>query len=140
MFCIHLNYITSVLFSVGFGLLVLYNQAMRRPYMRDEQGPDSRAFSLCSLCITLILQHWESAGANGSICPMQEFHIGKMILNELRQQRRTVAWFAKEMGSTRSNMYKILGKPHLNSEFILRATRLLEHDFFKEASEQLKNC
>lgn len=69
---------------------------------------------------------------------MQEFHIGKMILNELRKQRRTVAWFANEMGSTRSNMYKILNKPHLNSEFILRAMRLLDHDFFKDVSEQLK--
>lgn len=61
-----------------------------------------------------------------------------MILNELRKQRRTVAWFANEMGSTRSNMYKILNKPHLNSEFILRAMRLLDHDFFKDVSEQLK--
>lgn len=111
---------------------------MREPDTRDEQGPDSRAFSLCSICITLILQHWGSAGANGNFCPMQEFHIGKMILNELRKQRRTVAWFANEMGSTRSNMYKILNKPHLNSEFILRAMRLLDHDFFKDVSEQLK--
>lgn len=71
---------------------------------------------------------------------MMDIHFGNMILNQLRQQRRTVAWFAKEMGSTRSNMYKILNKPHLNSEFILRAMRLLEHDFFREASEQLKNC
>ncbi len=65
---------------------------------------------------------------------MSDIHFGKMILSELRRQRYSVAWFAKEMGSDRSNMYKLLARPHLNSDFILRAGRLLNHDFFGEAS------
>ena len=65
---------------------------------------------------------------------MRDIHFGNMILNELREQRRSVAWFAKEMGSDRSNMYKLLARPHLNTDFVLRASRLLEHDFFGEAS------
>lgn len=74
---------------------------------------------------------------------MSEIHFGKMILNELRRQRYSVAWFAKEMGSDRSNMYKLLERQHLNSEFILRAGKLLDYDFFGEASkvflESMKN-
>lgn len=69
---------------------------------------------------------------------MPEIHIGNMIFEELRKQRRSVTWFAKEMGCTRCNMYKILGKPHLNSEFILRAMRLLNHDFFHDISTQFR--
>lgn len=66
---------------------------------------------------------------------MNEIHFGKMIHAELRKQRYSVAWFAKEMGSDRSNMYKLLERQHLNSEFILRAGKLLNHDFFGDASK-----
>lgn len=66
---------------------------------------------------------------------MNDIHFGKMILNELRRQRYSVAWFAKEMSSDRSNMYKLLERQHLNSEFILRAGKLLDHDFFGDASK-----
>ncbi len=65
---------------------------------------------------------------------MNEIHFGKMILYELRKQRYSVAWFAKEMNSDRSNMYKLLNRPHLNTEFVLRASHLLNHNFFGEAS------
>jgi hypothetical protein len=43
------------------------------------------------------------------------------------------------MNSDRSNMYKILARPHLNSEFILRASLILDHDFFKDISEWMKS-
>ena len=66
---------------------------------------------------------------------MGDLHFGHMILSELREQRRSVAWFAKEMGSDRSNMYKLLDRQLLNSDFILRASRLLNHDFFGDASK-----
>lgn len=73
---------------------------------------------------------------------MHDIHFGNMILRELRKQRYSVSWFAKEMGSDRSNMYKLLARPHLNTDFVLRASRLLRHDFFGEASTQLldKSC
>lgn len=68
---------------------------------------------------------------------MSDLHFGHMILSELRKQRYSVAWFAKEMGSDRSNMYKLLSRAHLNTDFVLRASRLLHHDFFEEASASL---
>ena len=65
---------------------------------------------------------------------MNDIHFGHMILNELRRQRYSIAWFAKEMGSDRSNMYKLLERQHLNSDFILRAGKILHYDFFGDAS------
>lgn len=72
------------------------------------------------------------------VCAMNDIHFGRMIDAELRKQRYSVTWFAKEMGSDRSNMYKLLERQHLNSDFILRASRLLNHDFFGEASKIFK--
>ena len=68
---------------------------------------------------------------------MSNIDFGNMIHEELRRQRYTVDWFAKQMGSDRSNMYKLLARPHLNTEFVLRASKLLNYDFFGEASRLL---
>ena len=68
---------------------------------------------------------------------MNDIHFGNMILNELRKQRYSVAWFAKEMGSDRSNMYKLLSRSHLSTDFIIRASKIIEHDFFKDISDML---
>lgn len=69
---------------------------------------------------------------------MTDIHLGHLIQDELRRQRRSVAWFAKEMSCTRGNMYNILKRPHLNSEFLLRASEKLQHDFFQDVSEMLR--
>ena len=105
----------------------------------DKQGQDSRAFSLCSNeTRRQNLGIWESAEKEKKDGPnMSDIHFGNMILRELRKQRYSVSWVAKEMGSDRSNMYKLLARPHLNTDFVLRASRLLRHDFFGEASTQL---
>lgn len=69
---------------------------------------------------------------------MPDIHFGHLIKKELKRQRRSVAWFAKEMSYTRGNMYKILERSHLNSDFLLRATEKLQHDFFHDVSEILQ--
>ena len=69
---------------------------------------------------------------------MTDIHLGNLIHAELRRQRRSVAWFAKEMAYTRGNMYNILKRQHLNSEFLLRASEKLHHDFFRDVSEMLQ--
>lgn len=69
---------------------------------------------------------------------MTGIHCGKLIHEELRRQRRSVAWFAKEMLTTRGNMYNILRRPHLNTDFLVRASEKLQHDFFRDISEKLQ--
>lgn len=69
----------------------------------------------------------------------EDYHFGQRIVSFLRQEGRSISWFADKMNSDRSNMYKILARPHLNSEFILRASRILKHDFFKDISDWLNS-
>ena len=69
---------------------------------------------------------------------MVNIHFGKLVLKELRRQRRSVAWFAKEMSYTRGNMYNILKREHLSSDFLLRATEKLGYDFFHEVSKMIQ--
>ncbi len=69
---------------------------------------------------------------------MTDIHFGNLILEELRKQLRSVSWFAKEMSYTRGNMYNILKRKNLNSDFLLRATEKLQHDFFLDISEMLQ--
>ena len=68
---------------------------------------------------------------------MPNVHFGKMIKEELRHQNRSIAWFAEQMHCDRSNMYKLLGRPNHDSDFIIRASRLLRHDFLLDASIEL---
>jgi hypothetical protein len=65
-------------------------------------------------------------------------HIGSIIKDKLALERRSVSWFAREMNCDRSNMYKLLAREHLDTNFLLRASKVLEHDFFKDISDLLK--
>ena len=58
-------------------------------------------------------------------------HIGKMIENELHRQERTVTWFARNLYCERTNVYHIFKRQSLDTELLLRISRLLKHDFFK---------
>lgn len=64
-------------------------------------------------------------------------HVGGIIKDKLDLERRSITWFAYEMNCDRSNMYKILSRAHLDTNFILRASKVLEHDFFKDISDLL---
>ena len=66
-------------------------------------------------------------------------HFGDLIKERLFLQGRSVRWFALQMNCDRSNMYKLLSRAHLDTNFILRACKILEHDFFKDVSEILQN-
>ena len=63
-------------------------------------------------------------------------HIGKMIEAELHRQERTVAWFARNLYCERTNVYHIFKRQSLDTELLLRISRLLDHDFFKYYSSE----
>lgn len=64
----------------------------------------------------------------------ETIHFGHIIKRILKEKRIGVGEFAKKMNSDRSNMYKILERPHLDSDFLLRASKVLNHDLFREGS------
>ena len=70
----------------------------------------------------------------------KSIHIGAIIKDKLAQERRSVSWFADQMNCDRSNMYKLLSRAHLDSNFILRASKILEYNFFKDISALLEEA
>lgn len=59
-------------------------------------------------------------------------HIGKLIERELRRQERSVSWFARNLYCERSNVYDIFKRRSIDTELLLRISRLLGHNFFEE--------
>lgn len=64
-------------------------------------------------------------------------HIGKIIKEELRQQGRTVTWFAKSLYCDRTNVYKIFHRESIDSDMLYRISKILSHDFFQYYSHEL---
>jgi len=58
-------------------------------------------------------------------------HIGHLIEEELRRQRRTVSWLAMELYCDRTNVYKIFRKESIDTLLLYRISVVLSHDFFK---------
>lgn len=65
-------------------------------------------------------------------------HIGKVIEKVLRDQGKTVTWFARSLYCDRTNVYKIFQRENVDSEMLYRISKILSHDFFKYYSKELE--
>lgn len=72
----------------------------------------------------------------------ETLHIGNEIRYELLRQERSVAWLARQLGYDRSNFYRVLRAPSIDTALLLRISYLLQHDFFVLYSQHyvLKTC
>ena len=66
-------------------------------------------------------------------------HIGSLIGNELKRQRRPAAWLAQEICCDRTNVYKILRKGSIDTELLCRISAILGYNFLVELSEEMQN-
>ena len=64
-------------------------------------------------------------------------HIGSLIKEELAKQERTVSWFARKLSCDRTNIYKLFRRSTIDTELLLRISRILGRDFFRHYSECL---
>ncbi len=62
-------------------------------------------------------------------------HFGKTLKKTLREQGRSVTWFAGQLCCTRPNVYKLFQKESVDTVLVYRISKILQHDFFKEMSE-----
>ncbi len=69
---------------------------------------------------------------------MGKIHIGKQIQLKLKEQGRSVTWFAYKLNYDRSNAYKIFAKSHLDTDLLLSISKILDYDFFVIYSEKMK--
>lgn len=65
-------------------------------------------------------------------------HIGNRILEVLKQKHITVNEFAVMCASDRTNMYRILKRESIDIELLLRYSIKLQHNFFKDLSEDFE--
>ena len=64
-------------------------------------------------------------------------HIGRIIEAELHRQGRTVTWFAKNIYCNRANAYNIFSRPSLDTDLLLRISRVLNVNFFKYYTDEI---
>lgn len=72
-----------------------------------------------------------SQGSNKANGMANEPHIGHLIKEELRNQGRTITWLAKQLDCSRQNAYKILNRPWIYTDLLLKISNILDYDFFK---------
>ncbi|MBQ4388493.1 MAG: helix-turn-helix transcriptional regulator [Bacteroidales bacterium] len=61
-------------------------------------------------------------------------HIGNKIREVLQVSNMSVSSFAKAIHCTRENASRILAKEHIDTSLLSRICRALEHDFFRDLS------
>ena len=64
-----------------------------------------------------------------------DFHLGKLIKQELARQGRTAVWLAKQVNRTPENLYKIFHQEWITMPLLFEISKALDYDFFKECSE-----
>lgn len=64
-------------------------------------------------------------------------HIGKLIEQELRNQERSVTWFARKLYCDRTNIYSIFNRESIDTALLLRISIILEFNFFSFYTRQL---
>ena len=70
---------------------------------------------------------------------MEKYHIGQEILKEVKAKFPSVAAFARELCKSSSATYEIFGKTSLATDLLLKVSKLLDRDFFREFSEKCLN-
>ena len=70
---------------------------------------------------------------------MEKYHIGQEILKEVKAKYPSVAAFARELCKSSSATYEIFGKTSLDTDLLLKVSKLLDRDFFHEFSEKCLN-
>ncbi len=58
-------------------------------------------------------------------------HIGKHIELVLRQQGRSISWFAGQICCERTNVYSIFRRESIDTDLLLRISKCLDYNFFK---------
>ena len=65
--------------------------------------------------------------------------IGLLIKAKLRERKQSVVWLAGQLGCSRTNVYKIFGKKSIDTDELMKISRILNFDFFKLYSRPLKS-
>lgn len=96
--------------------------------MREPDTEIGRSVILTPFCVCLA-----RVGESHDVDTM--IHIGSLIEKKLREQGRTVTWFAAALHCDRTNVYKIFQKSSIDSSMLYRISCILGYDFFSEYTQ-----
>lgn len=63
--------------------------------------------------------------------------LGELIKEELVQQKRPITWFANKLCMDRSNVYRLFLKNSLDTDLLMRISKILHKNFFEILSQEL---
>lgn len=63
-------------------------------------------------------------------------HIGKFIQQKLKEDGRSVTWFASKIYCTRSNVYKIFANDNIDIKLLKRISLVLNFNFFDVLAQE----
>ena len=66
-----------------------------------------------------------------------QIHIGNLIRDELRRSGHTNQWLADELGIDRRTLQRLYNKPSIDTQQLLRISRILGKDLFSYYSKLL---
>ena len=55
-----------------------------------------------------------------------EIHIGSLIRRRLDEKGYSVVWLARQLACSRTNVYKIFEKPHIDTDMLARISTVLD--------------
>lgn len=62
-------------------------------------------------------------------------HVGKLIKQKMEEQGRTVVWLSRQLSCCRTNVYKIYEKESIDTNLLMRISKVLDYDFFGHISQ-----
>ena len=67
-----------------------------------------------------------------------QVHIGAEIKKVLNEQKRSVAWLAREIGCDNSGLGRRLNNQHIRCDLLYKISKVLNKDFFVYYCQSLK--
>ena len=67
-------------------------------------------------------------------------HIGKLIKEVFDRQPKgcTASWLASRLNCDRRNIYNIFSRSYIDTDTLMRISKILNHDFFQDISDAMK--
>ena len=63
------------------------------------------------------------------------FHLGHLIHDELKKQKRTVTWLARQINCERTTCYDIFNRQFINTEQLEKISIALSRNFFRDLAD-----
>ncbi|MBQ0063873.1 MAG: helix-turn-helix transcriptional regulator [Prevotella sp.] len=64
-------------------------------------------------------------------------HIGHLIHSVVEEKNITIVEFSRQLSCSRTNVYKIFERSSIDTSTLQRISKILEHDFFKDISDDM---